>query len=836
MTFIRVWPIGGGGQVSGRYFLLGAGYDGQERLAYLKMLDPETQKVIILKDKTGHKPYCFTDKHVEELRADTRLREAGAVDFIPVTKYDPLKDTHVVMTKIVASDPLDIGGTKKSIRELIPCWEADIQYHLNYIYDMRIIPSLTYVVEDGGLRQEYASDERILEIVRSRFGDLEEDDARRIAEWLRVLEADHPHIDFVALDIEILAETPTRVPSYTNPVDPVVAISLSGTKVRKVLMLDRKNGYAADNNQYVVENFSDEKEMLLRAFEIIGSHPVVITFNGDDFDLPYLRSRAEKLGVSREQIPIQIGRDSATLKSGIHLDLYRFFNNKSVQVYAFDNRYREFTLDGISTALLGKGKVQLDKTLSELTPQELADYCYRDAEILRELVEASDRLIIRLMAVISRISRMPLEDVCRHGVSGWIRNLLYWELRGLNWLIPRKEDILNQKGGTVTKAIIEGKKYRGAIVVEPVPGIHFNVTVLDFASLYPSILKEYNLSFETINCRHDECRSNTIPETPHWVCRKSSGIQSSVIGVIRDIRVRWYKPKASDRTLPQEVRGWYDVVQKALKVFLNASYGVLGFEEFPLYCPPLAESTTAIGRYVFMSAIEKAKSLGIQVIYGDTDSIFLKSDRPEKISEIVSWASSNFRLDLEFDKIYRYVVFSRRKKNYLGVTEKSVVEVKGLTGKKRNIPVFIKEAFDEMLRKLAEVRTAEDLERVKTEIRSLLASWYRRLKDRTFEPEELAFRVMLSKSPERYEKTTPQHVKAARKLQERGVKVVAGDIIRYVKTKDREGVSPVQFARKENIDIDKYIEYMRSTFEQVLDPLEMDFESIVGATSLESFL
>jgi DNA polymerase I len=65
---------------------------------------------------------------------------------------------------------------------------------------------------------------------------------------------------------------------------------------------------------------------------------------------------------------------------------------------------------------------------------------------------------------------------------------------------------------------------------------------------------------------------------------------------------------------------------------------------------------------------------------------------------------------LSLNKFYRYVVFSRRKKNYLGVTDKGVVDVKGLTAKKRNIPVFIKEAFDDVLRQLAEVKTAEDLE------------------------------------------------------------------------------------------------------------------------------
>ncbi|MEM1947980.1 MAG: DNA-directed DNA polymerase I [Candidatus Caldarchaeum sp.] len=821
-----------------RYFLLGVGYDGQERKAFLKLLDTETGTVRIVFDETEHRPYCITNVPVPDLEKNTALKEAGAVEFLEVEKYDSLYDRVAKMTLIKASDPLAVGGGKKSIREIVPSWEADIPYHLNYIYDMQLIPSMVYEAANGKLNPVYGDEAVVNNILKKFFSSKKPEEIVEIKKWLKILESEHPPIDFTGLDIEILGDSPMRVPSPSNPVDRVVAVSFSGTNnLSKVLVLKRDG---VDHNfkggEYAIEVFDDEVSLLRRCFDIVESYSVVVTFNGDEFDLPYLRNRAEKLGIPKPNIPITLGRDGASLRRGIHLDLYRFFNNKSVQVYAFDNRYREHTLDGIAKALLGVGKVAVEKPLSEMTVQELADYSYRDSRLLRDMMEANDRLLFRLMAVISRISRMPIEDVCRHGVSGWIKNLMYWELRSRNWLIPKKEDLVSLKGTTATKAIIEGKKYRGALVVEPVPGVHFNVTVLDFASLYPSILKEYNLSFETINCMHPECRSNSIPETPHWVCSKKRGLQSELIGIIRDIRVRWYKPMASDKSMNPAQRSWYEVVQRALKVFLNASYGVLGFEEFPLYCPPLAESTTALGRYVFSSAVEKAKSLGITVVYGDTDSIFLKADNPEQVNEIIRWASEKFRLDLEFDKVYRYVVFSRRKKNYLGVTERGIVDVKGLTGKKRNIPVFIKEAFDDMLKQLSEVKSEQELEKVKTNIRQVIATWYSRLKNRTFEIDQLAFRVMMSKTIERYEKTTPQHVKAAKKLQALGVKVGPGDIISYVKTKDKEGVTPLQLARKEAVDVDKYIEYMRSTFEQVLDPLEIDFDSVVGLTSLESFM
>jgi len=444
--------------------------------------------------------------------------------------------------------------------------------------------------------------------------------------------------------------------------------------------------------------------------------------------------------------------------------------------------------------------------------------------------------VLKLLVVLSRISRMPIEDVCRHGVSGWIKSLLYFEHRRRGYLIPRHDELIEEKGVTSTRAIIEGKKYRGAIVVEPVPGVHFDVTVLDFSSLYPSVLKEWNLSYETTRCPHPECKDNIVPETSHWICRRRRGIQSEVIGCLRDIRVRWYKPKSSDKSLPESQRRWYGVVQRALKVFLNAAYGVFGFEDFPLYCPPVAESTAAIARYAFKKTVEKAMELGIQVLYGDTDSLFIKTSDETLINELVSWVKKELKLDLELDKKYRYVVFSQRKKNYLGVTDKGVVDVKGLTGKKAHIPKFIKDAFEEMLKILQEVESEEDFKRAKKKIEELVRAKYQALKKGEYNLEDLSFQVMLSKGVDRYVKTTPPHVKAARKLISRGISVVPGDIISYVKTKDSDGVEPLEFARKDQVDVDKYIEYLLSTFEQVLDALGIDVNKITGVTSLEYFI
>jgi len=314
-------------------------------------------------------------------------------------------------------------------------------------------------------------------------------------------------------------------------------------------------------------------------------------------------------------------------------------------------------------------------------------------------------------------------------------------------------------------------------------------------------------------------------------------LESTLIGSLRDLRVKWYKPKAKDASLPKSKRNWYEVTQSALKVILNASYGVFGAETFDLYCPPVAEATAAIGREVITQTINKAREFGIQVIYGDTDSLFLKNPSDEQIRMLSNWSEKALGMELDVDKSYRYAVLSSRKKNYLGVLADGSVDVKGLTGKKRHIPVLIKKYFDEMEERLSQVKTPAEFEDAKKDIERIIRDCYNTLKRREWSSlNDLAFEVVLGKLPSYYTKTTPQHVKAARLLKDRGVDLKAGDIIKFVKVAKEPYVKPVEIATDREIDVDKYVAYLQSTFDQILDALGLEFEKTIGLTRLEQFI
>ena len=824
-------------------YLVSIGYDGNLRKCFLRLYEPKSHNIYFWYDDSGHKPYCYSKQPIAELqKIDAVAKNLGFDHFEMESKFEALRSQEIRVTKIVAKDPLTIGGKPAgSIRDAITAWEADIKYVENYIYDRGLEPGMMYEYKDNRLTHvKFNLSEQVTKEIENLFRDESPDYKALALEWMRLLECPVPQYRRVAVDIEVYQPIETRVPDPEVAEYQVICASLVASDgVSRVLLL-RRDGTTEGGVSLPPgtrpEFYDTEEDLLVALFQAFLEYPIVVTFNGDDFDLKYLYHRAQRLGFRNDEIPIEMGRDVAFLRYGVHIDLYKFFFNRSIQIYAFGQKYRENTLDAVGEALVGTAKAEIE-SVSKASYMELAAYCYRDSQIALSLTTFNDDLVMKLMTALSRISYMTLDDVSRQGVSGWIRSIMFCHHRKRGYLIPRKDEILEVKGQTATEAVIKGKKYKGAIVVEPKPGVHFNVAVLDFASLYPSIIKIWNLGYETVRCPHEDeaCRKNLIPGTPHWVCKKKRGLESLLIGSLRDLRVKWYKLRSKDRDLPPQVQSWYKVVSDALKVELNASYGVFGSDNFALYCPPVAEATAAIGRHVITESLRKAKELNLEVFYGDTDSIFLEGRDADSLSKLIDWSREQLRMELEIDKNYRYLALSSRKKNYFGVLPDGNVDIKGLTGKKRHIPEFLHGAFYQMIAILREVRSPEDIETAKAKITDIVKESYVKLRNKEYTLDELAFSMMMSRTPENYKKTTPQHVKAARQLQQAGTEMKPGDIVSFVKVRGDPSVKPVQLARLEEVDIEKYLEYIRGTFEQVLDALGVEFEDLAGVKKLESF-
>ena len=831
--------------------LVSATYDNVSRSAVLKFYEPQSQKLFLWRDEIGHKPYCYSKLDLDEL--DFLKSREDILEIKKVKLHDFIKDEEIDVSKIVVSDPLAIGGTtgEKSIRNIIETWESDIKYYENYLYDRSFIVGKYYEIVDEKIKPHNLeiSDEVKIALKSLLWDKVDSGnmvDAKEfkecITDWADLLNQPIPKIKRLSVDIEVEAEI-GRIPDPKIAEKKITAVGLKGTDGFDQIFVLRTEGTEEGKNELdknvkvVFYDENQEKDMILDSFKIMEEFPFVITYNGDEFDLPYLYNRAERLGIKKEDNPLYMMRDSATLKHGVHLDLYRTLSNRSFQIYAFSQSYTDFSLNSVSKALLGKEKIDYGIDLSDLNLYQTANYCYNDALITYELTSFNHDLLMNLLVIIARIGRMPIDDIARLGVSQWIRSLLYYEHRQRNALIPRREDLQKRSEGVTSDAVIKDKKYRGGLVVDPKEGIHFNVVVMDFASLYPSIIKVKNLSYETVRCSHEECKKNTIPQTNHWACTKRNGLTSIIIGSLRDLRVNYYKSLSKKETLSEEQRQQYTVVSQALKVILNASYGVMGAEIFPLYFLPAAEATTAIGRFTILETIKKCESIGIEVLYGDTDSIFIKDPSSDQIKNVIEQAKKDHGVDLEVDKVYRYCVLSNRKKNYLGVTKEGKVDVKGLTGKKSHTPGFIKKLFYELLDILSKVQTMEDFKRAKRQVSEKIATCAKKIENKEIPLEDLTFNVMISKSPSEYVKTVPQHIRAAKQL-EMIREVKKGDKISYVKILNKPGVKPVELAKKEEIDSKKYMEFMEATLDQITSSMDMDFDTILGKpkqTGLDEF-
>ena len=832
--------------------LISATYNSQKNAAVLKFYDPTSQRIFLWADKSGHKPYCYSKLSPDEIPTEISERD-DVIEIKQVKLLDILNDKPINVSKIVVKDPLAIGGTQtnKSIRNLIDTWESDIKYYENYLYDNSLIVGKYYKIENDAIipYDLEISDETRLSLknmLLDKQSDTNLPDTKQfdehVSQWANLLNQPIPKIKRVSMDIEVESEV-GRIPDPKIAEKKITAVGFEGSDGLKQVFILRRSGIEEGVNELlsgvkiIFYDETKEKEMILDTFELIEKYPLLITYNGDGFDLPYLYNRANRLGIDRQKNPLYMMRDSATLTDGVHLDLYRTMSNRAFQIYAFGQKYSDFSLNSVAKGLLGEKKIDYGVELGNLTLYQTANYCQNDARITYNLTSFNNDLLMNLLIVISRIARMPIDDISRMGVSQWIRSLLYYEHRQNGILIPRRQELDNRSSDVSNDAIIKDKKFRGGLVVEPQVGIHFDVTVMDFASLYPSIIKVKNLSYETVRCSHDECKKNTIPQTNHWVCTKKNGLTAVLIGSLRDLRVNYYKNMAKKDTLTAEERQLFTVVSQALKVILNASYGVMGAEIFPLYFLPAAEATTATGRHIILSTINKCKESGIDVLYGDTDSLFVKKPTPKQIEDIITRAKIDHNVELEIDKEYRYVVLSSRKKNYLGVTKNGKVDVKGLTGKKSHTPPFIKTLFYELLDILSEIKTIEEFERAKNKISDKISECARKVQAKEIPLQDMAFKVMLSKALNEYTKTIPQHIRAAKQLESiREIK--KGDIISYVKILNKPGVKPIEMARKSEIDSSKYMEFMESMLDQITSSMDLDFDTILGKpkqTGLEQF-
>jgi len=447
----------------------------------------------------------------------------------------------------------------------------------------------------------------------------------------------------------------------------------------------------------------------------------------------------------------------------------------------------------------------------------------------------SERYYLTFM--LSRVANLPVPQAyTSRRVSEWIKSLLHNHLRRNNILIPTSREL--RRGETK-------RSVQGALTFPPEAGVHFNTIVVDFESLYPSLIDAYNLSHETIDCLHTECQDNRVPGLEYHVCRQRRGVYSVLIGALKDLRIHWFKPLARDKAIPTKERLLAQATSQLLKLILVSSYGVT-IRIRGLARPSLGESITAYGRHSLQSTWDTATKCGLHPIYGDTDSLFLDDPDEEEVDLLIQTVKERLRLDLAVDERYSVCVLPRAMKAYFGIRRDGTHDIKGVTAIKSNSPQFIQEVFRNCVKEMTEVKNREGFEEVKGQIQGIVRDAITDLKAGRVSLRDLEYPVELHEDPEEKiaEQVFHQPYQCALQLIDSGQRVQRGDVIRFVKVKPFSyrgrtfTVKPTEQVRNvQEVNVEDYIRNLRTALNQTFKPMDLQFGvEVEGRVTLSDFL
>lgn len=607
---------------------------------------------------------------------------------------------------------------------------------------------------------------------------------------------------------------------------PITAISTYSTKFKKYFMFSWHPEQTAelttpkfvekDDTTYVF--CKTEREIITAFLFFVHDYNVdlITGWYSANFDLPYIINRAAILGIDTSVLS-PLGRVKCYKKgefwrtyiTGLdHIDML-----EAVQDLGYNlSNYK------LSTAAK---EILEDPEMEKLTDVGWKDwkdnyggflkYSKRDVELLKRIDEKKG--IFSLYVMIQKLTNITgLNEVMYK--SSVVDKYILSECNN-EFIFP-------------TRITQSRQPYMGAIVLDPrEPGLHENVAVFDFASLYPTSIMSFNLSPETYITSEEQLLN--IGKNSEYIIEKlkSKGFDfvdtqfneelfgkryffyahSHKIGLLPRILKKMYaerrliKAKMKKLDKHSEEYGRLDKHQNAIKIILNSAYGAMGFPYFRLYTPEVADAITYFAREALLFAVKRAEEDGFGVLYGDTDSVMAKKlnrtneDVQKWVDDFNSSLTEKFvkkynfgvnkaysMLELEFEKDLEFIYFGDAKKRYYAIVRPEGDKyIRGLNIIRKDAPAIVKTKLDELAELAVRNKlTSEVLMSFREEIKSLPIK-------------EIGITKRFGKRFDQYKKNKPQHLTASLWANEiLGCSITHRDIpyLFYVVSKCEEELKP----------------------------------------------
>jgi len=555
-----------------------------------------------------------------------------------------------------------------------------------------------------------------------------------------------------------------------------------------------------------------EKEILKGFNELVQKEdPDIITgYNIDGYDMPLLEER-----MKFNRLQFSIGRDFISPRR--IMDQYWRLHGRVIDDTWWEVRKvlhpKHETLNYVSNMLLNEGKENVNRLDIENEwknrREDVIKYCIKDAK-LALLIYRKIRILDRNL-YLSTVSMLPLDDVTNGGTSTYVDSLLI-----------RRADRENI-GVPMSSSKFSNDTYAGGYVHTMDPGLYDMIVVLDFKSMYPSMIIKYNICFTTLS------PEGTII-APNGARFLSPDVKK---GLIPDLLEQLMKKRDEVKKQMKEDKAnyeYFDGLQAAIKVLMNTFYGVLGTSFYRFTNRDISSAITAFARNTIKSIIEDLDKSGNKVIYGDTDSIFIESGKDtldeaiEFGNKLSSEISEREKLILEFEKIMDPLFSHGAKKRYAG----KIVYPPSSAGEilVRGYETRRTDSFDlqsEALSRVFDLILSRDVDGAKGYAESLI----KEVATGKIDTSKLVISRSVKNFSEYKNASSMANVNAAKKLIDRGEIFIPGMKVSWIVTdasKTPQGVEPFIDGREFTYTPD-YVYYskrLQETLNRVLESLDKE--------------